>query len=248
MKRTVKSLVFLLITIAVWSAHGQRLSAGITFQYLFLKQVNVDAPVIEGAHSYHQYIASDNRWKFFSAGQSIIIGTVLQADYKKFYGVVEPSFDLNTYNYSVFYPVGAQKEERLNFQSLFMQADVPLYIGYQFGTMNLVRYSVFAGGVLVMPYALEYSLQVKEGESEVEDYFNAADMEGVLYNYERQKYVNALAGFCLHFASLGKLDLRYQYRLGNPGERYPVSFHALGFALTYYLPLNLRKKRIYYEE
>lgn len=246
MKQNKRILLSLLLLASVHLTHGQRVGVGFTFQYHFLKQVKLEAEMVEGTHSYSQYQVRDNRWKFFSAGQSIVIGTVLQIDYKKFYAVIEPSFDLNTYNYSLYYPVSPEKDERLNFHTLFFQADVPFYLGYQFGATNLIRYSAFAGAVLVLPYMLEYSFQSREIENPQEDYFNSADMDNILYS--RSKYVNALAGFCLHFASLGKIDIRYQYRLGSPGEKYPVSFHSVGFGLTYYLPLNLRKKRIYYED
>jgi hypothetical protein len=246
MMQARKISLSLLLYLFICCAYGQRVNVGFTFQYHFLKQVKLNAEMVEGAHSYSLYEVRDNRWKFFSAGQSIVIGTVLQIDYKKFYAVVEPSFDLNTYNYSLYYPISSQRDERLNFHTLFFQADAPFYVGYQFGAMNLIRYSAFAGAVVVLPYMLEYSFQSREPENPQEEYFNSADMDNILYN--RSKYVNALAGFSLHFASLGKIDIRYQYRLGSPGERYPVSFHTVGFGLTYYLPLNLRKKRIYYED
>jgi hypothetical protein len=246
MKPMRKILLSVLLLASMYPVSAQRINVGFTFQYHFLKQVKLDAEMVEGTHSYSQYQVRDNRWKFFSAGQSIVIGTVLQIDYKKFYAVIEPSFDLNTYNYSLYYPISPERDERLNFHTLFFQADAPLYVGYQFGATNLIRYSAFAGVVVVLPYMLEYSFQSREMENPQEDYFNSADMDNILYN--RSKYLNALAGFCLHFASLGKIDIRYQYRLGSPGGEYPVSFHSLGFGLTYYLPLNLRKKRIYYED
>ncbi len=246
MKKVQEILSIILIMVSVSSAVGQRMNVGITFQYLVLKQIKVDADIIEGAHSYSQYYVTDNRWKFFSGGQSIIIGSVFQVDYKKLYGVIEPSFELNTSNYTVNYPLSAGSVEKLNFQTLFYQIDVPLYVGYQFGATNLIRYSVFAGGIFVFPYWLEYSFQSKELENIQEDYFNSGDMDNILYN--RQQYVNALIGFCLHFANLGKIDIRYHHRLGSPSEKYNVSFTSLGFGVTYYLPLNLRKKKIYYED
>ncbi|HEX8039300.1 MAG TPA: hypothetical protein VF490_09110 [Chryseosolibacter sp.] len=246
----MKSVRLILISVffscAGLTGYGQRLNLGLTFQYHVLKQVKIDAPMVAGTHSYSQYLVKDNRWKFFSAGQSIVIGTVLQVDYKKIYAVVEPSFDLNTYNYSLYYPTAPGVDERLSFHTLFYQVDVPIYIGYQFGSTNLIRYSVFAGGVFAFPYFLEYSFQSKALENPQEEYFNSADMDNILYS--REGYANALLGFCLHFASLGKVDVRYQYRLGSPGDTYPVSFHTVGMGLTFYLPLKLRKKTIYYEE
>jgi len=246
MTQTKKVFFSLLLLASAHVTSGQRMNVGFTFQYHFLKQVKLDAEIVEGSHSYGQYEVRDNRWKFFSAGQSIVIGTVLQLNYKKFYVVIEPSFDLNTYNYSLYYPTAPEREERLNFHTLFFQADVPFYAGYQFGATNLIRYSVFTGAVVVLPYMLEYSFQSREGENPQEDYFNSADMDNILYS--RSRYVNALAGFCFHFASLGKIDVRYQYRLGSPGAKYNVTFHSVGVGLTYYLPLNLKKKKIYYED
>lgn len=227
------------------TASAQRLNVGITFQYLILKQVKIDADIIRGSQSYSLYTVTDNRWKFFSAGQSIIIGTVIQLDYKKMYVVLEPSFDLNTYNYTVDYPTAPDRNERLNFQTLFLQADIPLYAGYQFGSTSLFRYSFFGGGVLVLPYALNYDLQSKEKANPQVDYFSVRDMENIIYN--EKKYLNTLVGFCLHYANLGKIDLRYQHRIGSPGKQYAASFSSIGFGITYYLPVNLRKQKIYYE-
>jgi hypothetical protein len=238
-------ILFLVLCLSV-GCQGQRINLGLTFQYLVLKQVRIDAPVVEGAHSFARYEVRDNRWKFFSAGQSIVIGTVFQVDYKRLYAVVEPSFDLNTYNYSLYYPTAPGVDERLNFHTLFYQVDLPVYVGYQFGAANLIRYSVFGGAVLAFPYLLEYGFESKGLENPQEEYFNSADMDNILYN--RREYANVLAGFCFHFASLGKVDLRYQHRLGTPGSAYPVSFHTVGVGLTFYLPLRLRKKTIYYEE
>jgi hypothetical protein len=243
-----RSRIFVLIaslSLFAATACAQRLNVGITFQYLILKQVKIDTDIIKGSQSYSLYYVTDNRWKFFSAGQSIIIGTVMQLDYKKSYIVFEPSFDLNTYNYTVDYPTAPDHNERLNFQTVFLQFDLPLYAGYQFGATNLLRYSVFAGGILVLPYGLNYDLQSKETVNPQERYFNARDMENIVYN--QKKYVNTLVGFCLHYANLGKVDLRFQHRVGSPGEQYEASFNSIGFGITYYLPVNLRKKKIYYE-
>lgn len=246
MRNSGRILLQMVLLLLAFTACGQRINLGITFQYHFLKQVKIDAQTVAGTHSYSLYDVRDNRWKLFSAGQSIVIGTVVQFDYKKFYGVIEPSFDLNTYSYSVYYPISPDRDERLNFHTLFFQADVPIYFGYQFGATNLIRFSTFAGVVLVLPYMLEYSFQSNDIDNPQENYFNSADMDNILYS--RQKYANALAGFCLHFASLGKIDVRYQYRIGNPGDQYAVSFQSLGLGVTYYLPLQLRKKKIYYED
>lgn len=245
MKAYKEILSIILVTLSV-SSFAQRINVGITFQYLILKQVKVNADILEGTHSYSQYKVVDNRYKFFSGGQSIIIGTVFQVDYKKLYAVIEPSFELNTYNYQVHYPLSPGSVEKLNFHTLFYQVDVPLYIGYQFGATNLIRYSVFAGSILAFPYFLENSFQSPDTENMQEDYFNSEDMYKILYN--SKMYMNTLIGFCFHFANLGKIDIRYHHRMKSPGEKYQVDFNSLGFGVTYYLPLNLRKKTIYYED
>lgn len=225
---------------------AQRINAGITFQYLILKQVKVNSDVIRGSNSYALYKVKDNGWKFFSAGQSIIIGTVLQLDYKKFYAVVEPSFDLNTYNYSVYYPVAEGMDERLVFQTLFLQMDCPLYVGYQFAATNLIRYSAFAGAAAIVPYAINVDLQSKDFDNPQYNYFSTRDMEGILYS--ETPYLKSLIGFCFHFANLGKLDVRYLARLKSPGKVYATSFNSVGVAMTFYLPLHFRKKTVFYED
>jgi hypothetical protein len=244
--KKITALTLFVCALASGIASAQRINVGITFQYLILKQVSVKSDIIQGSNSYSTYTVKDNRWKFFSAGQSIIIGTVFQLDFKKFYAVIEPSFDLNTYNYSVYYPVAPGVDERLIFQTLFLQVDCPLYFGYQFGATNLIRYSLFAGAVAVTPYAINVDLQSKDFKNPQYDYFSARDMEGILYT--EKPYVNSLVGFCLHFANVGKLDLRYQHRLKSPGIAYPTTFNSVGVAMTFYLPLNFKKKTIFYED
>jgi hypothetical protein len=244
----MRSIVNILLLAIITSAHtnAQKLNVGITFQYHILKQVAVNSDIITGNNSYSIYFAKDNRWKFFSAGQSIIIGTVMQLDYKKLYAAIEPSFDLNTYTYNVQYPISPTKNELLKFQPLFFQLDVPVYFGYQFQSSRLVRYSVFTGGVMVVPYHIEYQLKSKLAENPQYQYFNSGDMENVLYN--SKPYLNGLVGFCVHFASLGKIDIRYQHRFGSPSQKYDVTFNTVGASMTYYLPLNLLKKKVYYED
>lgn len=130
-----------LLMLMTSESFAQKLNVGITFQYHVLKQVSVDADVIQGNNSYSIYYVTDNRWKFFSAGQSIVVGTVFQLDYKKFYAAIEPSFDLNTYTYTVEYPVSPVKNEAITFQPLFFQLDFPVYLGYQFQSSRIFRYS-----------------------------------------------------------------------------------------------------------
>jgi hypothetical protein len=238
----------LCLMLSLLEVSGQRLNVGLTFQYHILKQVKVDSDIIMGSNSYSVYNTSSaaNRWKFFSAGQSFVIGSVFQLDYKKVYGVIEPSFDLNTYNYTVYYPLAPGRRERLNFQTLFLQVDVPLYVGFQFKSTNLLRYSVFAGGVAVLPYAVTYDLPSKEKDNPQYGDFSTRDMENIIYN--DAIYANTIIGLCLHFANLGKFDLRYQHRLGSPGAVHKTTFNTIGFGLTYYLPVDLGKRKIYYED
>jgi hypothetical protein len=245
MKRTLQ-IFPLLLTLMSFYSFGQKLNVGITFQYHVLKQVSVNADVIQGNNSYSIYYIRDNRWKFFSAGQSIVIGTVFQLDYKKLYAAIEPSFNLNTYTYTVEYPISPVKNESITFQPLFFQLDFPLYAGYQFQSSRIFRYSFFAGGVVAVPYVAESQLKSRLIDNPQEEYFEAADMRNVLY--DGKPYLNTLVGVCIHFASLGKVDIRYQHRLGSPSQNYDVKFNTVGASLTYYLPLNLLRKKIYYED
>jgi hypothetical protein len=226
--------------------HAQKLNIGITWQWHVLKQVNVQSDFVTGNNSYSIYYIRDNRWKLFSAGQSIVVGTVAQLDYKRLYGAIEPSFNLNTYTYTVEYPVSPTKNERLTYQPLFFQVDIPMYAGYQFQSSRFLRYSAFAGIVASVPYYIEYQLKSKLIENPQYDYFNNGDMQNILY--DGKPYINGLLGFCIHFAALGKIDLRYQHRFGDPSVKYDVKFNTVGAGVTYYLPLNLLRKRIYYEE
>ena len=235
-----------LLTLILSESLGQKLNVGITFQYHILKQVSVNTDVIQGNNSYSIYYVTDNRWKFFSAGQSIVIGTVFQLDYKKLYTAIEPSFNLNTYTYTVEYPVSPSKNEAITFQPLFFQLDIPLYVGYQFQSSRIFRYSFFAGGVIAIPYMAETDLKSKLTDNPQYEYFESSDMRNVLY--DSKPYLNTLVGVCIHFASLGKVDIRYQHRLGSPSKNYDVTFNTVGASMTYYLPLNLFRKKIYYED
>jgi hypothetical protein len=109
-----------------------------------------------------------------------------------------------------------------------------------------MRYSFFAGGVAVKPYTVNHQLRSRQPVNPQYEYFHSGDMRNVLY--DAKPYFNALVGFGLHFASLGKIDLRYQHRIGSPGNTYSVDFNTVGIGITYYLPLDLKKKKIYYEE
>jgi hypothetical protein len=247
MRANVK-LLALLACLVPAGLCAQRIQVGVNFQYLILKQVKIDSEYIIPEESYNFYYIRDNRWKFFGAGQSIVIGTVIQADYKKLYLGMEPGFELNTYNYNVFYPTQPGHEEKVTFQTLFFQINAPLYVGYQFKTSAIVRYSVFAGAGPVIPYHIEFYIKenmLSDGPSPADRYW-IRDMNGILYN--EKSYVNGLAGFGVHVASLLKADVRYVHRFSSPGLMYPVKYNTVGVSLTYYLPMNLFKQKIYYEQ
>jgi len=231
------------------SLFSQRFNAGINFQYLVAKQVKIDAPYLIPSESYNFYNIIDNRWKLFSAGQSIVIGTAFQYSFKKFYVAIEPGYELNTYNYTVSSPVSPGIDEKVTFQTLFFQTQIPLLVGFQFKSSNIIRYSVFAGAGPVKPYEFQTSIQEKETIEEDLAQYNRYwydDMRGILYTDE--VYVNGIAGIGINFASLVRVDVRFVHRFGSPSERYDVSFNTLGVGLTYYLPLNVLSKKIYYEE
>jgi hypothetical protein len=247
MKQPVKILLIISFLAVGFATHAQRLKVGFTFQYLFVKQVKIDSDIIRGTRSYALYYARDNRWKFFGAGQSMVIGTVVQVDYKRFYFGVEPAYDLNTYHYTLEYPVSPDRDEKLRFQSLYFQIDLPFYLGYQFQSSNIFRYSVFAGGVLVTPYHHQRQFSSRDSDNPQNIYYNSNDLSGILFS-DQKAYLNALAGFGIHFANIGKVDFRYQHRMNSPGKIYDVKFNTVGFALTYYLPVNLLNKKIYYED
>lgn len=221
---------------------AQHLNLGFTFQYLILKQVKVSSDKIIPSASYSYYNVVDNDWKFFAAGQSLVVGTIAQLDFKKFYVAIEPSFELNTYEYFVTYDLSPTENERIRFHTLYLQVEAPMYVGYQFKTSNIFRFSIFAGAGPVMPYKIQVSVK---DQSQAERY-GVYDMKDILYS--DKPYWNSVAGIAMHFANLGRLDIRYVHRLNSPGEKYKATFNSVGAGLTFFLPLNLFKKKVYYEE
>ena len=171
---------------------------------------------------------------------------MVQVDLKKFYFAIEPSFELNTYDYTVEYPLTFSTNERITFKTLFIQIDLPVYLGYQFKSSDFLRYSFFAGAGPVFPYHLEARMNSESNDAAIGDRYNQYDMKNILYT--NQPYWNAVAGLGIHFASLGRLDIRYVNRLGSPGSQYSTAFRSVGIGLTFFLPLHLLKKKIYYEE
>lgn len=240
---------FVLITCILFASlctEAQNFNVGVTFQYYILKQVSVDASTIFPAGSYNYYRVFDNNWKFFSGGQSIIIGLVAQLDYKRFYGTFEPSFELNTYDYRVSYPLTNTTEDIVSFRTTYMQYDFPLYVGYQFSTSNVLRFSVFAGAEAVIPMVINTSFGESASGLNPYDRYGLYDMKNIIYN-THPVYFNGLGGVAVHFASLFRVELRYKQRLDTPGSVYKATFHSVGFGLTYYLPLRLLKQKVYYE-
>lgn len=236
----------ILIFLAAADLMAQRFNVGVTFQYLVMKQVAVEGDHIIPEGSFNYYKIDDNNWKVFSAGQSIVIGTIAQLDYKKFYFAIEPSFELNTYNYSVQYSLSPTTEETVTFKTLFFQIEAPIYVGYQFASSNLIRYSFFAGAEPVYPYHLEATFVGDDQDPTIYNRYGSYDMNNILYS--TGLYWNSVVGLGVHFAGLVRVDVRYKHRLDSPGDVYKASFNTVGFGLTYYLPLNLLKKKIYYEE
>ena len=240
-------LLVILFSILIVPVSAQHLNVGMTFQYLILKQVGVAGDEIIPQGSFNYYKVNDNRWKFFSAGQSFVIGTIVQLDYKKVYFAIEPSYELNTYDYTVKYLLSPTKDEKVSFKTLYFQLEAPVYMGYQFASSTIVRYSVFAGAEPVFPYHLQTSFNGADKDPSLYSRYGANDMRNILYNNDKL-YWNSLVGIGFHFASLGKVDVRYKHRLSSPGVEYKATFNTIGIALTYFLPLNLLKKKIYYEE
>jgi hypothetical protein len=231
-----------LLVFFIGGLNAQHVNVGFTFQYLILKQVEVKSDQIIAARSFSWYNVIDNRWKFFTAGQSLVVGTIAQIDFKKFYFGIEPSFELNTYEYYVGYPTSTSIEEKVRFHTLFLQVDVPMYIGYMFKSSNLFRYSFYAGASPVIPYHLQTDVKGNQNAS----YPFSGDMNNVLYS--TKPYLNSVTGFAIHFASLGRLDFRYVHRIGSPGPYYQTTFNTVGAGLTFFLPLHLFKKKVYHEE
>ena len=228
------------------TAFSQHLNLGITFQYLILKQVKINSDYIIPSTSYNYYKVTDNRWKFFSAGQSFVIGAVAQLDMKKFYLAIEPSGELNSFDYILEYPLSSTKSEMVSFKTVFNQVNFPVYLGYQFKTSDFLRYSFYAGAGPVFPVHMETSIRNESKDPTLSDRYNPNDLLDILYN--NKSYWNAIAGLGIHFASLGRLDIRYVNRVGSPGNQYSTSFRSVGIGLTFFWPLHLLKKKIYYEE
>lgn len=230
----------------VRQTHAQRFNAGFIFQYHFLKQIDVNSSTITGTFSHDIFKVKENNWKAFAAGQSIVVGMMAQLDYKKFYLTTELSYNLNTYRYTLYYTLGPSTEEEVYFKTLYQQLEIPLYLGYQFQSTNLVRYSVFGGALVNVPMLIETYLDEGNSSTSLYDRYDSNDLRYILY--DDQPYLSSIVGFGVHIASLAKVDVRYMHRFGSPGDLYDVKFNTVGLALTYYLPLSLRKKRIYYEE
>jgi hypothetical protein len=205
----------------------------------------VNSPTVTGTFSRDIFNVKENDWKMFGAGQSIVVGMMAQMDYKKFYLTTEFSYNLNTYRYALFYTTAPSEEEKIIFETLYFQFEVPVYLGYQFQSTNLVRYSVFGGALVTIPWNIQTSLE-EGNDASIHDRYDTNDLRYILYDYK--PYFSGIVGFGVHIASLAKIDLRYIQRIGSPGEAYDVQFNTVGIAVTYYLSLNLKNKKFYYEE
>lgn len=243
--KTIRICIGMLLFTA--TLYAQNFNVGVTFQYLVLKQVSVDASTIFPTGSYNYYKVYDNNWKFFNGGQSIIIGLVAQLDYKRFYLTFEPAFELNTYDYRVSYPLTNTTNDIVSFRTTYMQYNFPLYLGYQFGSSTVLRFSVFAGAEVSVPMVLQIGFNDSGSPYNPYDRYGLYDMKNVIYD-DGGPYFSGLAGIGIHFASLFRVDIRYKHRLDYPGEEYNATFHAFGLGLTYYLPLRLLKQKVYYEK
>jgi hypothetical protein len=137
----------ILLLTGLTETSAQSFSAGFIFQYHILKQIDVNSNTITGTFSHDIFKVKENNWKVFAAGQSVVVGMMAQLDYKKFYLTTELSYNLNTYRYGLFYSIAPSEEEKVIFETLYFQIEVPLYLGYQFQSTNLVRYSVFGGAL-----------------------------------------------------------------------------------------------------
>lgn len=246
MIKITKIVLFnILLLTSFTETNAQSFSAGFIFQYHILKQIEVNSNTITGTFSHDIFKVKENNWKVFAAGQSVVVGMMAQLDYKKFYLTTELSYNLNTYRYALFYSIGPAEEEKVIFETLYFQIEVPLYLGYQFQSTNLVRYSVFGGALVTIPWNIQTTLD-ESNDVNIYDRYDSNDLRYILY--DDKPYLNSIFGFGVHIASLAKVDLRYIHRFSSPGDVYDVKFNTVGIALTYYLPLSLRKKRIYYEE
>jgi hypothetical protein len=243
-KCTIASIVLLFVSLN--PSYTQSFNAGFHFQYHILKQIDVDAHTITGTYSHEQFKVKENNWKSFAAGQSIVVGMMTQMDYKKFYLTMELSFNLNTYRYSLFYPIGPSKDERVNFKTLYQQMEVPLYLGYQFQSTNLIRYSFFGGAMINVPVLIQTFFDDSKEDRRFQERYDLNDLRYILYNND--PYFSGMFGLGIHIARLAKVDLRYIHRFGSPGDVYDVKFNTIGISFTYYLPLDLKKQKFYYEE
>ncbi len=244
MKRTT---IILIMCLSSFASLAQNFNVGVTFQYFILKQVSVDAKTIIPTGSYNYYHVVDNSWKFFSGGQSIVVGLVGQFDYKRLYITFEPSFELNSYDYRVSYPLNNAQDDVVSFKTTYMQYNFPLYAGFQFSSSKVLRFSFFAGAEVAMPLTIQKGFNDTGSALNPYDHYGVYDMNNVIYNNSRT-YFNGLAGIGVHFASLFRVELRYKHRLGYPGDVYHTTFNSVGLGLTYYLPLRLLKQKVYYEK
>lgn len=234
-------LLFLVVTM---TASAQHFNLGLNFQFCPARQVKVDADKVMGTYSHDLYLVKDNRWKIYSA--TYLLGVELQMDYKKLYAMTGLYYNLNTFDYDLYYPISPETDEKVTFQTIYFQLDVPLVLGYQFFSSGIYRVSLLGGAIPSFPYNISNNFVGSNSNNNFYSRYPNVDMRNVLF--DGKPFVNEVLGIGLHIASLAKFDVRYQQRIGSPSDQYKVSYKTLGISLTFYLPLNLRKKNIFYEE
>jgi hypothetical protein len=230
--------------IIAFASTAQHFNLGLNFQFCPYRQVKVDADKVIGTYSHDLFFVKDNSWKVYSA--TYLLGLEVQMDYKKFYAMTGLYYNLNTFNYDFYFPVSPQEDEKVTFQTIYFQLDVPLAVGYQFFSSGIYRVSLLGGVIPSFPYNVSNNFVGSDANNNFYIRYSNVDMRNILF--DGKPYVNEMFGLGLHIASLAKFDVRYQQRLGSPSDQYNVSYKTLGISLTFYLPLNLRKKNIFYEE
>jgi hypothetical protein len=240
----MRQIITILCIFLSWSIMAQRFSLGLNFQYSPFRQIKIDAETVMGTYSHDIFLVKNNGPTIYSA--SFLLGAELQMDYKKFYAITGLYYNLNTFDYALYYPISPEVDEEVTFQNIYFELDLPVLVGYQFLSTGLYRVSFLGGVIPSLPYNLSANLKGSTPGNNLYDRYSNLDMRDILYN--GKPYMNGLVGLGLHIASLAKFDVRYQQQLGSPSKQYQVSIKTIGISLTFYLPLNLRKKRIYYEE
>lgn len=240
----MRRIFIIMFQVVVFASAAQHFKLGLNFQFCPIRQVKVDADKVFGTYSHDLFLVKDNRWKVYSA--TYLLGAELQMDYKKFYGMTGLYYNLNTFNYDFYFPISPDTDEKVTFQTIYFQLDVPVVVGYQFYSSGIYRVSLLGGAIPSFPYNISNNFVGSSADNNFYSRYSNVDMRNILF--DGKPFVNEVVGIGLHVASLAKFDFRYQQRLGSPSTQYQVTYKTFGISLTFYLPLNLRKKNIFYEE